>query len=120
MRMPLSDFLTNGDLKFVIILYIFLFISIYYFVKKIKNRELQDVFNLKLNRLVTWSILISVFSLLLGLLHSFYFISKTNGIANNMLFNGLSNTLITPTLGIVITIIIKLLTTNLNHKTTVN
>lgn len=116
MRMPLSDFLTNGDLKFIIILYIFLFISIYNFFKKIKSRKLQDVHNLKIKKLANWSLLLSVFSLLLGLLHSFYFISKTNGIANNMLFSGLSNMLITPTLGIVITIIIKLLSTPLYLK----
>lgn len=114
--MPLSDFLTNGDLKFVIILYIFLFISIFYFFIKIKNRKSQDALNLKIKKLANWSLLLSTFSLLLGLLHSFYFISKTNGIANSMLFNGLSNMLITPTLGIVITIIIKLLATNLTSK----
>ncbi len=116
MRMPLSEFLTNGDLKFVIILFIFLFTSIYYFIKKNKNKEHQEILNLKMNKLVIWCLYLSVFSLLLGLLHSFYFISKVQGVANNLLFGGLSNVLITPTLGIVIAMIIKLLSTPLPSK----
>ncbi|PQB09015.1 hypothetical protein BST83_01310 [Polaribacter filamentus] len=116
MRMPLSDFLANGDLKFVIILFLFLSIAIYYFVKKIINKEQQERLNLKMNKLVTWSIFMSAFSLMLGLLHSFYFISKVNGIANNLLFGGLANVIITPTLGIIIAMIIKLLSTPISSK----
>lgn len=111
MRMPFTNFLTNGDLKFVIIFYIFLGISIFYFLKKLKGKNKQENYNNKLNKIFTWSIILSVFSLFLGLLHSFYFISNANGIAPKMLFNGLSNMMITPTLGIATSIIIKLLTT---------
>lgn len=116
MRMPITDFLTNGDLKFVIILYAFLIIAIVHFVKKLSNKAVQEQYNKKLHKLVNWSLYISVFSLLLGLLHSFYFISKAKGIANHLLFGGLSNVMITPVLGIVIAMIIKLLATSI--KTT--
>lgn len=116
MRMPLLDFLTNGDLKFVIILYTFLIAAIILFFKKMKQREHQEIYNLKIKKLISWSLLISVLSLFLGLLHSFYFVSKTGGVANNMLFGGLSNMLITPTLGIIITIIIKLLAAPIASK----
>lgn len=116
MRMPLLDFLVNGDLKFVIILYTFLSIALIYFFKKLKQKETQEKYNLKLKKLVSWSLLISAFSLLLGVLHSFYFISKSGGIASNLLFGGLANTLITPTLGVVIAIIINSLATPLIFK----
>ncbi|WBX70800.1 hypothetical protein [Tenacibaculum retecalamus] len=116
MRMPLLDFLANGDLKFVIVLYIFLIASFVFFFKKMKEKENQDFYNLKIKKLVTWSLLISFFSLLLGLLHSFYFVSKAGGIANNLLFGGLANMLITPTLGVVIAMIIKLLSTPILSK----
>lgn len=114
MRMPLSEFLTNGDLKFVITLFIFLLIAIVYFLKKTKHPKKQEIYNDKIRKLVSWSLLMSVFSLLLGLLHSFYFISKSSGISNNLLFSGLSTMLITPTLGIVICLVIKLLATPIN------
>ncbi len=116
MRMPLIDFLTNGDLKFVLILITFFGLSLFYFFQKIKNKENQNYYNQKINKLVIWSIFISIFSLLLGLLHSFYFISKANGIANNLLFAGLANVIITPTLGVVIAMINKLLATPIKEK----
>lgn len=116
MRMSLTEFLTNGDLKFVIILYILLAVSIFYFVKKLQQKEAQEFYNKKLQKLFKWVLILSVFSLFLGLLHSFYFIANANGIAPNMLFRGLSNMMITPTLGIAIAIIINLLTISLKTK----
>jgi hypothetical protein len=116
MRMPFTEFLANGDLKFVLLLYAFLIAAIIYFVKKKTNNEQQELYNFKLNKLANCSLFITVFSLLLGLMHSFYFISKTNGIANNLLFGGLSNVLITPVLGITIAMIIKLLATPFKEK----
>lgn len=116
MRMPFTEFLTSGDLKFVLILYAFLITAIIYFIKKIANKSQQENYNLKMNKLVNWSLFICVFSLLLGLMHSFYFISKAKGIANHLLFGGLSNVIITPVLGISIAMIIKLLTTPLKEK----
>ena len=67
MRMPLLDFLANGDLKFVIVLYALLITAIVFFFKKLKERENQEQYNLKIKKLVNWSLLIAVFSLLLGL-----------------------------------------------------
>ncbi|MFK8058946.1 MAG: hypothetical protein AB8B78_02540 [Polaribacter sp.] len=116
MRMPLLDFLANGDLKFVIILYAFLITALVYFFKKLKQKEHQEIHNLKIKKLINWTLSLSLFSLFLGLLHSFYFISKANGIANNLLFGGLANMLITPTLGIAISIIIKLLALPITSK----
>ncbi|MCF2875299.1 MULTISPECIES: hypothetical protein [unclassified Tenacibaculum] len=116
MRMPLLDFLTNGDLKFVVVLYVFLIVAFIYFFKKLKEKENQEVYNQKIKKLVNWSIVISVFSLMLGLLHSFYFISKAGGVNNNLLFGGLSNMLITPTLGMAIAIVIQLLSTPLKEQ----
>jgi cytochrome bd-type quinol oxidase subunit 2 len=115
MRMPFTEFLSNGDLKFVLLLYAFLIAAIIYFVKKTANKEHQKIYNLKINKLVNWSLYITVFSLLLGLMHSFYFISKAKGIANHLLFGGLSNVIITPVLGIAVAMIIKLLATPLKE-----
>ncbi|PQJ80781.1 hypothetical protein [Polaribacter porphyrae] len=117
MRMPILEFLANGDLKFVIIFYALLITAIIYFFKKLKARECQETYNSKIKKLFYWCILLSIFSLLLGLLHSFYFISKTNNIANNLLFRGFANMLITPTHGVIIAIIIiKFFNINLNSK----
>ena len=116
MRMPFTEFLTNGDLKFVIILYAFLITAIIYFIKKTANKSEQKSYNLKINKLVNWSLFISIFSLLLGLMHSFYFIAKAKGIANHLLFGGLSNVIITPVLGVAIAMIIKLLATPLKEN----
>ena len=116
MRMPFIEFLSNGDLKFVVVLYAFLIAAVLFFIKKLKNKEAQETYNFKINKLVNWSLLISGVSLLLGLLHSFYFISKANGIATPLLFGGLSNMLITPVLGLFIAMIIKLLATPLSSK----
>ena len=113
MRMPFTEFLTNGDLKFVVVMYAFLIAGIYFLVKKISQKENEAWYNQKLNTLAVWSVLTAVFSLLLGLLHSFYFISKASGIASHLLFGGLSNMLITPTLGIAIAMILKFFTISL-------
>ena len=116
MRMPISHFLLSGDLKFVIVLFIFLIAAVIYFFKKKQRSEDQERYNLAIKKLVNWSIHISVFSLLLGLMHSFYFISKAQGVAPHLLFGGLANVMITPTLGVVIAMIIKLLSTPLPIK----
>lgn len=115
--MPFTEFLTNGDLKFVIILYAFLIASIILFIKKKREPKLEVKYNNILKGLVNWSLLISLFSLLLGLLHSFYFISKAKGVASHLLFGGLANTLITPVLGVAIAIIINVLSKTCKEKT---
>lgn len=116
MRMPISHFLLSGDLKFVVVLLTLLTAAVIYFFKKKQQPEDQERFNLKIKKLVTWSIYVSIFSLLLGLMHSFYFISKAQGVAPHLLFGGLANVIITPTLGVVIAMIIKLLSTPLSPK----
>ena len=116
MRMPFIDFLTQGDLKFVLILYAFLIMAIVFFFKKLKQKEQQETYNVKIKKLVSWTLIISAFSLLLGLLHSFYFMSKVNGIAPNLFYGGLANVLVTPTLGVAISVIIKLFATPLTSK----
>lgn len=116
MRMPLNEFLTSGDLKFIIVLAIFLGLSIYYFFKKIGDKQNETSYNKKINKIAVWSLLVSLFSLMLGLLHSFYFISKTNGIASNLLFAGLANVLVTPILGLVTAMVIKVLSTPFKLK----
>lgn len=116
MRMPLSEFLSSGDPKFVIVLVVFLITGIIFFAKKRTHKEVQDAYNIKLNKLVSWSLMVSCFSLLVGLLHSFYFIAQSKGIAAPLLFGGLANVLVTPILGIVIAMVIKLLATPLKTK----
>ena len=64
------------------------------------------MYNIKIKNLVNWSLIISSFSLLLGLLHSFYFMSKVNEVAPNLFYGGLANVLVTPTLGVAISVII--------------
>ncbi len=116
MRMPFYEFITNGDLKFVIVLIAFLIAAFVFFYQQFTQKISIEIFQKKLKNLVKWSLLISVFSLFLGLLHSFYFVSKANGIATPLLFSGLANMLITPTLGVAIAMGIKLMTILPNKK----
>ena len=111
MRMPFIEFITSGDLKFMLTILILLVIAVIQFFKKIKDKENQLKFNTKLIKLSNWSFILAIFSLFLGLMHSLYFISKAGGIAPNLLYQGLANTLIAPVFGIAICIIIKLLAT---------
>lgn len=123
MRMPFVEFITNGDLKFVILFISFTSISIYHFVKKIKvrnieaNERLITFHNSKVNMSAFWILISSVFSLLLGLMHSFYFIGKAGGINPSIIFLGVANALITPVLGICLFIICKILRGTFNLKT---
>ncbi len=111
MRMPFMEFITNGDLKFMLIILVLLIISMIHFFKKINDKENQLKYNKKLKKLSNWSLILAIFALFLGLMHSLYFISKAGGIAPNLLYRGLANTLIAPVFGIAICIIIKLLAT---------
>ena len=118
MRMPFAEFITNGDLKFVIVYIIFSFIAIYHFIKKIndKSREKIIYHNLKIKNATFWILISAVLSLLLGLIHSFYFIGKANGIAPNLIFQGISFALITPVLGICLFMVCKILEGTFNLK----
>jgi len=123
MRMPFIEFISNGDLKFVIVFIIFSSIAITQFVKKIRtnkstgDREMLKFYNSKIDNAAFWILISSVLSLLLGLLHSFYFIGVAGGMAPNMIFKGVSYSLITPVLGICLYIICKILKGIFNLKT---
>lgn len=114
--MPFSEFITNGDLKFIILFLVFSTIAIYSFFKKLQanNDTLIQQFNSKINSAAFWILISSVLSLLLGLMHSFYFIGKAGGIAPNLIFQGISYTLITPVLGVCLFIICKIFSGNFN------
>lgn len=115
MRMPFSEFITSGDLKFIIAFMIFCSFALFHFFKKIKVRNHQSVIeiiqyhNSKINNAAFWILILSGLSLLLGLMHSFYFIGKTGGIAPSLIFQGISYTLITPVLGVSLFICCKII-----------
>jgi hypothetical protein len=122
MRMPFTEFITNGDLKFMAIFIIFIAIAIYHFIKKIQsknnieNQQLENHYNTRIGMTAFWILILSALSLFLGLMHSFYFIGKAGGIAPNLIFKGISYTLITPIFGISLFIICKILEGNFNSK----
>ncbi|GGG32482.1 hypothetical protein GCM10011344_36780 [Dokdonia pacifica] len=115
MRMPFSEFVTSGDLKFIIVFIIFSGWAIVHFFKKLSLRkqevtiDLLQYHNTKINNAAFWILILSILSLLLGLMHSFYFIGKTGGIAPNLIFQGVSYALITPVLGLCLFICCKTL-----------
>ena len=102
MRMPFIEFITSGDLKFIAAFIILTTVAVYHFFKKlqaknsIENTELVKHHNSKISIAAFWIIILIVLSLLLGLMHSFYFIGKAGGIATNLIFKGVSHALITP------------------------
>ena len=116
--MPIMEFFANGDLKFMLTILILLVLAIIQFIKKIKNKENQSQVNTKLIKLSNWPLILAVFAIFLGLMHSLYFISKAGGIAPNLLFQGLANSLIAPVFGIAVGIVIKLLATPLKESKT--
>ena len=111
MRMPFLEFITSGDLKFVIVYVIFFGIACYAFFRKLSSTESQQkaAFNLKIKHAAFWILISSVLTLLLGFMHSFYFIGKTGGIAPHLIFQGVANALVTPVMGIGLFILVKIL-----------
>ena len=115
MRMPFSEFIASGDLKFMITFIIFFSLALYHFFKKIQARkyhnsiELIAYHNSKINNAAFWVLISSVLSLLLGFMHSFYFIGKAGGIAPSLISQGVSYALITPVSGICLFICCKIL-----------
>ncbi len=113
--MPFTEFITNGDLKFIIVFVIFSAKAVCHFVKKIKSKnsseyqELVKYHNSKIDIAAFWILISGILSLLLGLMHSFYFIGKAGGIAPNLIFQGISTALITPVLGVALFMICKIL-----------
>lgn len=123
MRMPFTEFIVSGDPKFVITFALFTGVAIYHFVQKLKTKKLPEhapqfhFHKARMNTAAFWILVLSIFSLLLGLMHSFYFIGKAGGIAPPLIFQGISNALATPVLGITLYMIVKLLAGVLNPRT---
>ncbi len=113
--MPFTEFITNGDVKFIIVFVIFSATAIVHFVKKLKSKnspeyqKLVKYHNSKIDIAAFWILISGILSLLLGLMHSFYFIGKAGGIAPNLIFQGISTALITPVLGVALFMICKIL-----------
>ncbi|WP_223033220.1 hypothetical protein [Hanstruepera marina] len=112
--MPFTEFITSGDLKFIIVFVIFIGMASYHFAKKIQSKSKRkatqiEYHNKRIDNAAFWIIISTVLSLLLGLMHSFYFIGKSGGGAPNLIFQGVSYTLITPVLGVILFMICKML-----------
>ena len=122
MRMPLSEFIISGDLKFIVVFIILSSIATYHFIKKLQakrssgNHELTEHYNAKINNAASWILILSALSLLLGLMHSFYFIGKAGGIAPDLIFQGFSYALITPVIGIGFYIVSKIFNGTFNSQ----
>ena len=122
MRMPFFFFFTGGDLKFVILIIIFLSLAAFYFSKKLKARQSGDNtqivhYNHKINSSAFWILILSILSLLLGFMHSFYFMGRAGSIAPGLTFQGVANALITPVLGIGLFLFCKILSSIYNPNT---
>ena len=115
MRMRFSEFMISGDLKFIIVFSVFTVIALVFFFKKLLTNKGEDSntliqhYNTKINSAAFWILISGVLSLLLGFMHSFYFIGKAGGMAPNLIFQGVSYALITPVLGACLFIICKTL-----------
>ena len=122
MRMPFLEFLMGGDPKFMIVLLAVLVTATIHFIKKLKSKNEENGAtislerNTKLSKLVFWSLMVSVFSFLLGFMHSFYFIGKAGGIAPHLMYQGASHALITPVFGVAVAMITKFFTHIANPK----
>ncbi len=122
MRMPFVEFISNGDLKFIIVFIIFSAVALFHFIKKLQiknrreNQSLIKYHNSKIDISAFWILISSMLSLLLGLMHSFYFIGKAGGIAPNLIFQGVSFALITPVLGVCLFMVSKILKGIFNLK----
>ncbi|AWM13909.1 hypothetical protein DI487_08560 [Flavobacterium sediminis] len=118
--MPFTEFIASGDPKFIIVFLIFSSIAVFHFIKKLKTKpedqKLISYYNSKIDHAAFWILISGILSLLLGLMHSFYFVGKSGGIAPNLMFQGISYTLITPVLGISLYMICKILKGLFNSK----
>ncbi len=105
MRMPFIEFISSCDLKFTIAYVLFFSMATFQFIKKIKNKKNKELtyrIDDKIQTSANWILLCSLFSLLLGFMHSFYFMGKLGGLAPEIKYQGFSYALVTPVLGIVL------------------
>lgn len=123
MRMPFLDFITQGDLKFIVVFIIFSGLALFHFSKKVQSKKIKDhiheqnIRNAKIKKAAFWILCSSFLSLLLGLLHSFYFIGQVGNITPKLIFQGTAIALITPTLGLCLFIICHILKNIFNTTT---
>ncbi len=102
---------------FIIVFIIFTVFAIVHFIKKLQsrdNKQIVQLLNTKINNAAFWILISSILSLLLGFMHSFYFIGKAGGVAPNLIFQGVSYALITPVLGVSLYIVCRILSGILN------
>ncbi len=111
MRMPIVDFLLGADLKFVLLFIALMAFSVVWAIKKVKTKEADRIvqYNLKIKAAASWLPALAMLSLLLGWMHSFYFIGKAGSVAPSMLYNGLANAMVTPVLGLLVFLFIRIL-----------
>lgn len=113
MRMPLMQFMGGGDPKFMIAITLLFIALLVQLIRKRKlkhvDTELQAVAKIdrQMANLSFTILMLSAVSLLLGFLHSFYFIGQQEGINPKLLYSGVSRTLISPTYGLIIFTISK-------------
>ena len=104
--MPFMEFIANGDLKFLIVFVALALYAAFHFSKKaIAVRKdgsvlLSNYHNTKITQASVWMLALSALSLMLGLMHGFYFIGKAGSISPSTIFQGVSFALITPIFGI--------------------
>lgn len=122
MRMPFMEFIGGGDPKFMIALTLLFAVVVVQIIRKrkLKSESAEIASIQKIDRQVghlTFAmIMLSVVSLLLGFLHSFYFMGEVTSIAPKLMFNGVSRALISPTYGVILYTISRLLVTSSSNK----
>lgn len=105
MRMPFLEFITGGDLKFILAYVVVLGL----FVFRLLKQSSADADLQRARRTVLWFLPLSGFTLLLGLMHSFYFLGQTGGAAPGLIYAGVARALITPVLGMALYILCQLI-----------
>jgi hypothetical protein len=120
--MPLMEFIGGGDPKFMISITV-LFIAL--LVQLVRRRQPKsgegDIASLhkldrQLGNLSFAILMLSALSLLLGFLHSFYFMGQVESVNPRLLYAGVSRTLITPVYGLILFTAGKLLIAMLIDK----
>ena len=121
--MPFSEFISSGDLKFIIVFILLTGMAVFHFIKKLqtfKNQPDPEAVAFRNSKINVFSIVIlilSMLSLLLGLMHSFYVIGEAGGVSPAIMYKGISYTFITPALGLVLYLVCRILKEVSNTKT---
>jgi hypothetical protein len=103
-------FAVNGDLKFILLFLLLFGLSIYRSVRQYRSVETSKTpYFTQSFGLDHWLLVSSILSLLLGFMHSFYFISQAGGISPQIIYQGVSNALITPVFGLGLLLLAKMI-----------